>query len=145
MGKTTEIAAARCFTCGHPFDCATGVGDVPPDEPTPEGSCSICIKCGAVAMFTATGLREATAEELAALEAQEDFRAARAAVLRAATAKKIELCLTCAGRLRFILNTQGQEAMARAIARVLCRDCIANVPGYAPGRRLTTVLKQRPS
>lgn len=57
---------------------------------------------------------------------------------------KLNICETCASELRAILKERGEDAMAEALAEVLCEVCIARVPGYEPGRRLQTRMKRVP-
>ncbi len=42
---TTETPEAQCLSCACKFDAATGEGALHP------GALSVCIRCGAVAMF----------------------------------------------------------------------------------------------
>lgn len=60
------------------------------------------------------------------------------------TQVKVPLCSECARKLRAILARDGEAAMARAIAGVLCETCRARVPVAGP---LVSVLseKGRPS
>lgn len=55
---------------------------------------------------------------------------------------RVDLCEGCAGKLRAILAKEGEKNMARAIGRVLCTGCRSRIPGYRPGQRLVSRLKE---
>lgn len=54
---------------------------------------------------------------------------------------KVNLCRDCADKLRAIMKAEGEQAMGRAVGKVLCDRCRAAIPGYEPGRPLETALK----
>jgi hypothetical protein len=76
---TTMRIPAPCPHCGRVTDAATGAtldSTVPAD-----GDVSVCFYCGAIAVFSATGLRHPTDAERAAFLADPDVVAAVGAVL----------------------------------------------------------------
>lgn len=58
---------------------------------------------------------------------------------------RLDVCEACAAKLRAVLAAQGEKAMARAIAGVLCPACLSKIPGYQPGQWLVSTFKGRPS
>jgi hypothetical protein len=69
---TEEIAVTKCWMCGYEYDRVTGLTE--PDKPARDGDITICINCGAIAIFSAEkrGLREPELKEL--LSFPEDDR-----------------------------------------------------------------------
>ena len=57
---------------------------------------------------------------------------------------KLDLCHDCAAKLRTILTSKGEIAMAESLGEVLCGGCLAKVPGYEPGRTLVAKMKRTP-
>ena len=74
----TEIPEAKCYKCGSKMDRATGAfGAVTPKE----GDASMCLKCGAVAIFRKDlTLRPPSVTELQLI--REDVRIITADILR---------------------------------------------------------------
>lgn len=71
----------RCWSCGSGNDAAVGIGETDPGEPS-EGAVSVCAYCGAVSVFTGSGLdlRKPAAWELADMLQDPTIRAAVNAV-----------------------------------------------------------------
>lgn len=57
---------------------------------------------------------------------------------------KVDICKPCAAKLKAILEERGEAAMAESLGETLCLSCLSKVPGYQPGLRLATRLKQGP-
>jgi hypothetical protein len=77
-----DQAPYHCLKCGHGFDRASGIGSEPAREPKP-GSISLCIRCGAAAVFTdgPARLRELTADEERDIAADPEIARIRHALL----------------------------------------------------------------
>lgn len=63
---TSDIVGTSCPDCGYEFELATGVDH--PETPS-SGDVSICVVCGAVALFTVSdtgvlGMRKPSSDEL---------------------------------------------------------------------------------
>lgn len=67
----------NCPSCGKLIDCNTGLFGAKSPKP---GSVSICIYCAGIHLFTKTGLREPSANELLKLLADAGVRQAQLAV-----------------------------------------------------------------
>lgn len=72
----------RCFACEHELDAAMMIDD--PHSTPAAGDPSLCIRCGALAVFTGSGveIRPATAAELVAFNRTPEVRRARGLLLR---------------------------------------------------------------
>lgn len=81
-----RIAPFHCLRCHFECDAASGIGRDPKPAPT-AGGVSLCIRCGALAIFEKDGdrlrLRPPTEEEKREIERDADIRKIRAVLARA--------------------------------------------------------------
>jgi hypothetical protein len=74
-----------CARCGYACDAASGVGSAPSAIPA-EGSVSLCIRCGLLAIFTGGAdpvLRAPTEQERRNIESDPELSRIRAALAQA--------------------------------------------------------------
>lgn len=55
---------------------------------------------------------------------------------------KLSICRPCARKLSAIVRERGEDAMAEALGKTLCLDCLKRVPGYRPDRELQARMKR---
>lgn len=84
--RTTPLPGVKCLSCGYQFDASTAAGQDDRAAVPKNGSVSLCIQCGAVAIFTRTvfgayGLRLPTLAETADIDADPEIRRIRDAIV----------------------------------------------------------------
>jgi hypothetical protein len=55
----------------------------------------------------------------------------------------LSICHACADKLRAVRDAGGDVAMVEAMGALLCKTCIARIPGFAPGLRPAFKLKRK--